>query len=344
MDARGGRLLDGHQPSFEYLGLWQTNSTGLYTIYPGSQVGFRLQGKARLAVHSGMPETIHAQVRSGGTVLWDGFPGQGDIAIDAGTSAVPCSVVYLATCMKGFDTSRADAAGAELRFDGITLEDGASLEPPRERRNGVLFEFLGDSITAGDAILGRSSSWAADSDATLTYAFRLAESLHVGYRIRAFPGAKCDEICRKFPFARRSIPIAAETPPRVVFVNIAANDRLKGDAQYQAQMRVLLDLIFQTYPATKVILLNFHRMTPNRLPVLKELARSYPPGTVMWFDTRPYLVGYSDKGVHPDVESHARLAAALAAHVTKEMLPALLWRDAASMGRDLADVDGSIDE
>ena len=85
-------------------------------------------------------------------------------------------------------------------------------------------------------------------------------------------------------------------------------------------MRNLLNVIFGTYPKTKVVLLNFCRMTPNRLPVLKELARSYPEGWVTCFDARPYLVGYSDEGVHPDAESHRLLADALYDYVNQKRL------------------------
>ena len=318
--APNTRFVDANSPFFQYLGAWQTNSTGRFTIYPGSQVCFYLKGKSHLAVRSGLPGTIRAVVRRDGVVAWDGLLGESDIGVDAGTSSVPFSIVFVMTNKRGFDPSLPDAAGAEFRFQGLTLDDDAALERTSETRKDMLFDFIGDSITAGVDVLGRSGGWAENSDVTLTYAFQLGERLRVGYRIRAFPGAGCDDISDTFPFFRKSMPLPVNPQPGIVFVNIAANDRAKETTHYRAQMRNLLDVIFVTYPKTRVVLLNFCRMTPNRLPVLKELARSFPEGTVSCFDARPYLVGYSDEGVHPDAESHRRLSDALADFVTQKLL------------------------
>jgi lysophospholipase L1-like esterase len=100
-------------------------------------------------------------------------------------------------------------------------------------------------------------------------------------------------------------------PPDVVFVNVGANDRWKRDHYYQAQMRVLVDNVLAVWPGTRVVLLNFFHMTPNRLPALKNVARSYPDGKVVCLDVRRHLVGYSDQRLHPDAESHAKLAEGL---------------------------------
>lgn len=318
--GENSRFVGGREASFQYHGAWLTNGVGRYTIYPGSQVCFCLKGRARLAIRAGMPDTIHAQVRSGGTVLWDGLAGQDDVAIEVGTSAVPCSVVYLATNKKGYDPALPDATGAEFGFQGLTLDEGAALIPMPETRGGVLLDFTGDSITVGECIAGRSGSWVENSNATLTYAFQLAEKLHARYRMRAFAGARCDALADRFVYFRKSVPLAAHEAPDIVFVNIGANDRAREATQYRAELHNFLEVIFKTYPKARVVLLNFCRMTPNRLPVLKELSAAYPSGAVTCFDARPYLVGYSDKGVHPDVESHRRLAEALAEYVTKELL------------------------
>lgn len=307
--------VDAKHPFLQYLGAWQTNSAGPYTVYPGSQVRFSLKGAASLAVRSGMPGTIRAAVLQGGSVVWSGLLDQTDIALDAGASTTPLSVVYQATNKRGFDSSLVDAKGAEFRFEGLTLRHGAALSEPPQMRREVLLDFVGDSITAGVNILGRSDRWMHDSDASLTYAFQLAESLGVSYRIRAFPGVGCDTIAGKFPFFQKGMPLPANEQPDVVYVNIGANDREETSPHYRTQMQKLLDVILRTYPKTKVVLLNFCRMTPNRLPVLMALAQSYSNGAVSCFDARPYLVGYSDEGVHPDVESHKRLAEALAARL-----------------------------
>ena len=318
-----GSFVGASNPCYQYLGSWHTNSTGYYTIYPGSQVRFCLKGKARLVLQPGMPGTIRAAVRRNGDVVWDGFPDHEQLDLDGGTLSTPFTVLYLMTNKRGFDPARAEAKGAEFCFGGLILDHEAAVTPPPEPRNSILLDFIGDSITAGTVILGRSGSWSENSNVALTYAFLLAERLQANYRIRGFPGIGCDEIASKVPFFRKSLPLPRDPRPDIVFVNIAANDREKQSNVYRGQMRNLLDVIFTTYPETHIVLLNFCRMTPNRLPVLQELASLYSSGKVVCFDARPYLVGYSDKGVHPDADSHNRLSEALAAYVKRTFLQEL---------------------
>ena len=320
LGTQNSLFVDANSAFFHYLGAWQTNSMGYYTMYPGSQVRFCLKGKARLAVRSGMPGTIRAVVRQGGSVVWDGLLDQTDIEVDGGTSSTPFSVVFVTTNKRGFDCSLPEATGAEFRFQGLSLDQYAVLGDVHETRSDILLDFIGDSITVGANILGRSGSWSENSNATLTYGFLLAEGLQARYRIRAFPGSGCDDISDRFPFFQKTVSLPTNEQPDLVFVNIGANNRELENPEYRNQMRTLLDVIFGTYPRTRVVLLNFCRMTPNRLPVLKELAQSYPEGAVSCFDSRPYLVGYSDEGVHPDTESHRKLADALGDYVTRELL------------------------
>lgn len=200
---------------------------------------------------------------------------------------------------------------AEFRLKGNAPgEDVAEAAGPGMERRQLL-EFIGDSITAGACILGRSGCPEQDSDPRLTYAFRLAERLGIPYRIRAVPGERIEGMVRQFA----AQPAPGSTPlaeiPALVLINIGANDRTMDEKEYRAGMSDLLREVLAAYPGTRVVLLNFHRMIPNRWPVLTTLAQAHSDGSVVCFDARPYLVGYSDGGVHPDVESHRLLADAL---------------------------------
>lgn len=313
-------LTPADSPVFQYLGAWQAENGSQFTIYPGSQMRFGLKGRASLAFQAGCSESILAMVRKNGEIVWRGILGQDNIEVDGGEAGASFSVVYLASSHTGFDPAAPGAKAAELRFHGAQLgEDGAWAAPPGIE-DGPLVEFIGDSITEGAHISARSEWWSADSDASLTYAFQLAERLQGRYRIRAFRGDGYVELAGKFPFFRKEVPLLPEDRPDIVFANIGANERLKNDVEYRLDARRLLDAIFKTSPDARVILMNFHRMTPNRLPVLKELANSYPVGSVLCFDARTYLTGYSDSGVHPDPESHRRLADALLAFVQHNSL------------------------
>ena len=302
-------------PGFRYLGAWQETAAGRRTIHPGSQVRFCLSGGARLALQPGQPEGIRVAIRREGVEVWRGRLGSGVPPIDGGEQGAEFSVVYLAARHPRFDPALPDAEVAALEFHGLDLDEGGQLEDLLDQPGHFRMDFIGDSITAGFGILGRSAVWDRDFDASLTYSFKLAEMLAADYRIWAFGGATGGQLVVQLP------RVPAETSsnhPGVVFINVGANNRSTSSTHYRAMMKQLLARVFEAQPQTRVVLLNFFRMTPNRLPILRELAKTYPPGAVRCFDARAYLVGYSDGGVHPDAESHGRLACALAAFVRGE--------------------------
>ena len=307
--------LPADAPGFRYLGAWQEIAAGRRTIHPGSQVRFCLRGGARLALQPGQPEGIMVAIRWEGADVWRGRLGSGVPSIDGGEQGAEFSVVYLAARQPRFDPALPDAEVAELEFHGLVLDEGGQLGDLPDQPGHFRMDFIGDSITVGDSILGRSAVWDRDFDASLTYSFKLAEMLAADYRIWAFGGARGGQIISQLP------ALQAETRgahPRLTFINVGANNRSTNPTHYRAMMSQLMDQVFEAHPQTRIVLLNFFRMTPNRLPILRELAKTYPPGAVRCFDARAYLVGYSDGGVHPDAESHGRLACALAAFVRGE--------------------------
>lgn len=271
------RVVPASDPLFRYSGAWLTNTASLYTLYPGSEFRFRLKGKASLVLRAGQPGAIRVVVRRNTEVVWDDRPAEQPVAVDGGTNTVPFSVTYCCTSAKAYDPAT-ESRGAELHFERLELCEGAELEPTADSRETALVDFIGDSITAGVAIHGREGAWSTVSDASLTYGYLLAEALGIRYRLRAFPGARCQDLAARFAFFQKGVPLPPAESPQLVFVNIGANNRGDDAAEYRGEMRRLLEVILLTYPRTRVVLLNFMRMTPNRLPTLKELARSYPDG------------------------------------------------------------------
>jgi lysophospholipase L1-like esterase len=314
------RTIMAREAPVELLGAWHTNETGYYTIYAGSRICFNLRGKAKILTATAAADPIRVVVRRAESKVWDGIVGKDGISLDGGTEAVPFSVIYVAGRDGGFDPAQPGAAGAELHFRGFEVEKDTVLSFARQRSRRLMLDFLGDSITVGDAILGSDGSWTNRSDATLTFGYLLAAKLDAQYRIRGFPGENCETILRKATSFRQGIPLSTNVPPDAVFVNIGANDRWTREGTLHHGMRTLVAGLLDAWPNTRVVLLNFHRMTPNRLPMLKAVAQSFPTGRVVCFDARPYLTGYSDERIHPDAESHSRLAAALAKYLATDLL------------------------
>lgn len=302
-------------PVFQYLGAWQEVAGGRSTIQPGSQVRFRLKGPARLVLEAGLPEGILVGIRRNGAEVWRGRLGSEVPSIDGGACGAEFSVTYLAAWHRRSELAPVDRGEGELVWAGLDLVGHGRLEARPVPQKIFRMDFIGDSITAGDGILGRTRDWGRNFDASLTFLFQLAELLQADYRIWAFGGARGEHLVSQLP----TVPAEpGGVPPDLTFINVGANNRSTDSMQYRVLMSQLLRQVFSAHPQTRVVLLNFFRMTPNRLPILQELARTYLPGTVRCFDARACLVGYSDGGVHPDPESHARLAKALAAFVREE--------------------------
>lgn len=304
-------VIPAGDPRIQVLGVWHHSEDNITTIYPGSQLRFSLLGHGHVNMDAVEDGNMRVVVKANGTPVWEGAP-HGSVDINAPTSTVSFAICYAATGVQGFDPLGKDAGGAELHFRGITLEQGSNLSAIEPCANKVMMEFIGDSITAGVHIHGRAGSGLTNSDACLTYGALLAESLGAGFRIRGYPGVSCETLADRIPYSRKGIPLERDQSIRFVFLDSGANERVKDRETYSIGMRRTVDAVRSTYPGAKVVLLNFFRMTPNRWPALLALARSYPNEEVVCFDARPFLVGYTDEGIHPDVESHRRLAEALA--------------------------------
>jgi hypothetical protein len=303
--AAVSRSVPASSEAFEFLGVWQRDGANSVSAYAGSQIRFSLKGKATLLLRSGNPGSVRVCIRRDGKLIWDQPVVTPSVSIDGGLDSTTFSVVYVSSRGGHFDPL-SPKVDCWLRFSGCELERGASLGPPVDPRTSPSVMFIGDSITSGGCLLGRGGSWRIISDVTQTYAFLLADKIRAKYQILAIPGGTTTSFLDVF-----SLESAPSEKPCLVVINFGANERTKHRDKYSQQMRNLVHSVLKCYPATHIVLLNFMRMTPNRLPALEDVASEFSDERVSVFDARPFLVNYSDKGIHPDVESHRRLCDAL---------------------------------
>jgi len=314
--ALSGSRVPPDDPRLTYCGAWECDSEDVSTVYGGSQLKLYLSGKARLLFRPGTGRSLMLSVREGKSVIWRGIPPESGLELNSGTTTSCFSVIYVAANRIPAVASSTNCRADEWRISGLLVESGSILVPSPMPLKRLMVEFLGDSITSGDGLCGRSGNPLVDADASLTYAFLLAERLGCSYRIRGYPGASPRIVTDKLVWLDKGRTIKEDLKPDMVFINLGANRRVDSDVQYLSDMKGLVEGIRDQYAGVKIVLMNFFRMTPDRMPVLASLAKKYP-GEVSVFDARPYLVGYSDSGVHPDKESHRRLAAALEEIVIK---------------------------
>ena len=307
--------------AFHYLGAWQKEPDGCWTIDPGSQIRFALQGSARLKLHAQPPGAIRVAVWQNNRTVWQGIPDGHGVELNGGESGAVCSILYLAVKPQSPSPESSRPPPPPLVFLGVEAEPDCLLRPPPDLPGKPVLEFIGDSILAGAYIQGRSENWELDSDARLAFPFLLADRLQTPYRLCALPGQRLSESIRRISSPTDPLFPPDSRSPGLVLINIGANERTLSDREYLAGMRTLIRSVLAARPEARVILLNFHRMTPDRWPALQQLARSTPHGRVLCFDARACLTGYSDNGIHPDAASHQQLADALSAWLQQSVLP-----------------------
>lgn len=294
-------------PRLIWPGAWLRREGAMTTPYPGSALEFELRGSAVLEVTSGNPDAIRLRLSLNDTIRFDGVWNGRELTVDTGTNRMTCRLVFVASQTHGFNADglgkRADLTCTGIRLGASTELYPVSREPPAGR---VLF--FGDSITAGEAIRGRRPEWQEASDVTLTFGFRAARSAGLNYEIRAFPGAGASLLTERLARFRDDLPAPTSPAPDWMVINAGANDRHLSARAYRRVIGDLLRQALSLYPETHILLLNFFRMTPNRLPDLQYAATRYGDGRTMILDTRACLVDYSDGNVHPGTQSHQKLA------------------------------------
>lgn len=305
-----GGVLKADDPRLVYDGAWHREGAEFRTVYGGSQLKLLLHGRARLLMHAGSGHSLLLAVRNGQREEWRGIPPEAGLDLDSGSSTTCYSIVYVAARKGSGETKSGMRDPGEWQISGLRLDGDAELLPVPVQGDRPIVEFLGDSITSGDDICGRSGDPLIDADATATFAFLLVERINCSYRIRGIPGVGAYEVGDWLPQYKPGIPLLDNRPVDLVVINLGANKREDRDVRFVADTRRLVDKVRSRDHGVKTILMNFFRMTPDRMPDLVALAKEYP-GDVYVFDARPYLVGYSDGSVHPNKESHRRLATSL---------------------------------
>lgn len=297
-------------------GIWLESDGEYRTGYAGSSVRFDLTGTARIRLHCTTSESLHIRVTVGDSVVHDGRWTGAVVGVSTTSHAARVTATLISSRDAVFPRDPDAHAFGELVFTGVEGEDQSTVTAiPAD----CVVDFIGDSIMAGDSIHGREGD--ETSDASLSFGYRVGLEPGFHARIRGYPGARTAELSRVYPWAAPRIPLPRLPSPRWVVVNSGANDRNLPAWAYRRQMTELVASIRALHPDAGIVLLNFFRMTPNRLPILREIATRDATGKVVAFDARPHLVDYSDGNVHPGPESHRRLGIALAAFLRDNSAP-----------------------
>ena len=186
-------------------------------------------------------------------------------------------------------------------------------------------EFIGDSITEGVLIdvdckvnLVDQRNRPYQDDVTATYAYLTAEALglrplFMGYGAVGATKGGCGgvpDVVTAYPYCFSGAPAKIGHPEYTV-INHGANDRGASPEEYVKCYRRLLDVVFETHPATRVFAVVAFRTTDEQADALGRMIAEYKAETgrdVHYIDSRPFS---PDGPLHPLRDGHEIIAKGL---------------------------------
>lgn len=196
-----------------------------------------------------------------------------------------------------------------LSFTGFGLEGRQAVVQPPEPPGLPSFEVVGDSILFGSGLADDSKGLRPEK----AFPALLAAKLGMKADLQGWSGAQAGRIAARYPMKTDETQGVRRGDPQWILVNLGANHRTQSRREYTGQLESLVNRIVEENPGKPIILLNFFRMRPDRLGTLRAVARDREKeADIQVWDVRACLVGYTDAGIHPDRESHRRLADVLA--------------------------------
>lgn len=199
-----------------------------------------------------------------------------------------------------------------------TRSETASASAARSPSDHPVIEVVGDSILFGVGLGDGPEEKTPES----AFPALLAGRLEALVTLQGWPGAMAGQIADIYPEASpHQAEDAYAKDPDWVLINLGANHRHHSSREFRNQMDRLVDRVRLTHPDSRIVLMNFFRMRPDRLDTLETIKRLRNDSTIEVWDVRKALVGYTDKGVHPDRESHRQLSLLLAERIGAQRNP-----------------------
>jgi lysophospholipase L1-like esterase len=235
---------------------------------------------------------------------------------------------------------RTDPSHGEIAF-GRAIPEGELLPPAPQLPRRI--EFLGDSITAGNGVLGHGPvCWMNPDiqDYFGTYAPLTAQRVGAEHRALAWGGKTIQEIGdmfgRTLPLHPESVWDFAEEPPDVVVVNLGTNDFAlfdPGAFQFVAKYTKLVEKVRAAYPNALVVGIlgpmlsdaypeGKHNLTKARAYMTAAFAKLEAKG-----EHRAFFLEVAEQNAangfgcayHPSPKTHALIADTLAPFIKSKM-------------------------
>ena len=309
--VRGDQWVDPFDLRIVYVGAWRSEGASRYSVYAGSHFRIRFHGAVKVVLSPDPTNPPKIKVRVLGASAGLTHTVNDRLLLDSGGDVVEYEIALQSHLDTVYDPSAPDYDGSRLSVLGISLVNGTVLLPATSPDASLHVEFLGDSILQGDRILQGFGNNLEAMDGTGSFAYLVGRTRNISYRIRGYGGESVQTLDEKVPFFGSGIPLETAPPARWVVVTIGANDRALNQDAYQGHVESLLQSIQAVFPDAAILVLNFFNNTPNRNTGIQSAIDAVASASAVFFDAQPYLLDYTDQGIHPDRASHRFLAQAL---------------------------------
>ena len=209
-----------------------------------------------------------------------------------------------------------------------SIEYCGTLTQPEKKT--LQIEFLGDSITVGEGMLGTSNDYIGNQNTMLGYAAQTAAKLNADFSMVAHSGITTAGMLtsQQQSYAKANEKFALNsTGKQIIVINLGTNDIGLPESCDTAALKTaigqLLDAVIAQNDEHICVVWAYGMMATKGLDVIKEAVESQANGRNIWFCDLSAAKDNSGWGEHPSQIGNDKAAEILAKFITDNCLPAI---------------------
>lgn len=209
-----------------------------------------------------------------------------------------------------------------------SIEYTGTLTQPEKK--ALQLEFLGDSITVGEGMLGTNNDYVGNQNTMLGYAAKTAAKLNADFSMVAHSGITTAGMLtsQQQSYAKANeIFVLNNSGKQIVVINLGTNDiglpETCDTAALKTAIGQLLDAVIAQNDEHTCVVWAYGMMATKGLDVIKEAVESQANGRNVWFCDLSAAKDNGGWGEHPSQAGNDRAADILSQFITDNCLPVI---------------------
>ena len=209
-----------------------------------------------------------------------------------------------------------------------SIEYTGTLTQPEKK--ALQLEFLGDSITVGEGMLGTDNNYVGNQNTMLGYAAKTAAKLNADFSMVAHSGITTAGMLtsQQQSYAKANeIFVLNNSGKQIVVINLGTNDiglpETCDTAALKTAIGQLMDAVIAQNDEHTCVVWAYGMMATKGLDVIKEAVESQANGRNIWFCDLSAAKDNGGWGEHPSQAGNDRAADILSQFITDKCLPVI---------------------